>query len=279
MSRCVSIIIPAHNEARYIETCLLGLLSSEGPHGNVEIIVVANGCADDTADKAKLMEPDFVARGWVLQVIETPIGNKPHALNIGDAEAAWENRVYLDADVTVSRDLISQIVQRMDRHEPIYVSGTPVVTAPRYGISRPYARFWAGLPFVAEGVPGFGIFAVNKGGRARWREFPEVISDDTFVRLNFAPHERVRVAASYNWPIVDGFRKLVRVRRRQDIGVHEISAKFPRLGKNSTSTKLGLSGILTRLVGDPVGFFAYGFVSLAVRLPILKSDSGWARGR
>ena len=277
MTTCASIIIPAHNEAHYIENCLLGLLGSDGPVGKVEIIVVANGCRDDTANIAKGMQQDFAARGWLLRVIETPVGNKPNALNIGDAGAVSDNRIYVDADVTVSPKLIAQIVQVLDRPGPLYVSGTPVVTAPRRGISRPYARFWAGLPFVTEGVPGFGIFAVNQAGRARWDEFPKVISDDTFVRLNFAPHERVQVAASYNWPIVNGFGKLVRVRRRQDIGVQEISAKFPGLVQNGLPTKLGLRGLFRHFMRDPVGFAAYGFVSVAVRLPVLKSKNSWAR--
>uniref|UniRef100_A0AAN0MD34 Uncharacterized protein n=1 Tax=Yoonia rhodophyticola TaxID=3137370 RepID=A0AAN0MD34_9RHOB len=45
--------------------------------------------------------------------------------------------------------------------------------------------------------------------------------------MNFTPAERVEVPATYIWPMVEGFGNLVRVRRRQDIGVAEIAQKYP----------------------------------------------------
>ena len=279
MSAVASVIIPAHDEAGYIEACLQALLATNSNCPAVEVIVVANGCTDDTAALARKFTVDFAARGWALKLIETKTGSKPDALNLGDAAAASGNRIYLDADVVVSPELLCQFITALDQTRPVYVGGTPVVTAPRTGLSKPYARFWSGLPFVVEDVPGFGIFAVNASGRMRWGDFPDVISDDTFVRLNFTKQERVRVSAEYHWPIVDGVRKLIQVRRRQDRGVNEISAKFPGLVANDRRKRMGLGALLGRLLRDPVGFAVYGAVSLAVRMPLLRTEESWARGR
>ena len=87
----ISIVIPAHNEASIIERTLRSILSCKLDR-ELEIIVVANGCTDDTAARARAVPGP-------ITVIETPIGNKVHALNLGDREARHFPRAYLDADI------------------------------------------------------------------------------------------------------------------------------------------------------------------------------------
>jgi len=262
----ISVIIPAHDEAGYIGPCLEALQASRDVH--LQVIVVANACSDDTAARA---------RRSGATVIETPLPGKLNALNMGEAEATGEVLAYLDADVVVSPDLMARLDSALACDAPRYASGCPVVVA-RTGFARAYARFWARLPFVAQGVPGFGLFAVNRAGRARWAAFPDIISDDTFVRLSFAPEERVRVPATYRWPMIEGFANLVRVRRRQDQGVREIARRFPGLLANEDIAKPGGAALLGMALRDPAGFAAYALVRLAVRTPYARTE-GWARGR
>ena len=155
--------------------------------------------------------------------------------------------------------------------------GTPEIAPAQSPVTRAYARFWQKLPFVTTGVPGFGIFAVSGAGRARWEAWPEIISDDTFARLNFAPEERVRLPQTYRWPMIEGLSGLIRVRRRQDRGVREIGEKFPRLLKNADPSTASRTGKLNAILRDPLGFLVYGFIALCVRPPGGKGD--WARGR
>jgi len=272
MSRAASVIIPAHDEAGYIASCLDALFASQLEGALVQVIVVANGCADGTAAIARTAaEPDRD-----LQVIETPEGGKPGALELGDAAARHGTRIYLDADVIVSPGLVAALIVALDVPGARYASGEPMIAPAQSAVTRAYAHFWQGQPFVTEGVPGFGIFAVNAVGRSRWGTWPQIISDDTFARLQFAASERVRVPHSYQWPMVEGWRNLVRVRRRQDRGVAEIRDRYPQLATADAGASAGTDGILFRAARDPLGFLTYAAVSLAVRLP---GPGGWVRGR
>ncbi len=277
MSLPLSVVIPAMNEAGWIGACLRAIAASPGASG--QVVVVANGCTDDTPDRARAEAGRLAAAGFALSVIETPALGKPAALDAGDAAAAHPTRVYLDADVTVSPPLLAQIAAALDVPEPRLASGSPQVAPARSAVSRAYGRFWVRLPFVAQGCPAFGLYAVNAAGRARWGRFPPVISDDGFVRLSFAPAERLRLPASYAWPIVEGFGALVRVRRRQDRGNAELARLFPALMANEDTAAPGAGWMLRRLLADPPAFAAYAAVKLAVRLGGRGQSADWVRGR
>lgn len=278
MTRRLSVILPAHDEAEWIEACLAALFASDPlPEGwTGEVLVVANGCADDTAKRARAMSD--ATSGWDLAVIERTEGGKPGALSQGDTAARGTIRAYLDADVRVDPPLMAQLVAALDCNVARYASGTPRLTRAHSAFTRAYGRFWVTLPFVTHGVPGFGLFAMNDSGRARWGAWPEIISDDTFARLSFAPDERIRVPAGYGWPPVEGLGNLVRVRRRQNRGVDEISRLYPDLAAHDDTPRIGMRGLLRRLLADPAGFAAYALVSLAVKTPLF-GGSGWTRGR
>lgn len=290
----LSIIIPACNEERVIGDCLGAIVASTHPFvptgqespqarreaaARVEIIVVPNGCTDRTADAARAFVDRAAQAGWSLRVIELKQGGKLNALNQAEAAASFGNRIYLDADVVVSREVVRELATVLARTEPVYASGTLDIAPPRSQVTRAYGRFWSKLPFVADGVSGCGLFAVNAAGRSRWDTFPDIISDDTFVRVQFSPAERIEVAPSYRWPLVEGFSNLVRVRRRQDIGVREIAAHYPHLMPNEGKSRLGMGRLLGLVLRDPVGFAVYAAVSLAVRLPAASKGPRWARGR
>lgn len=275
----LSVILPAHDEAGFIGACLEALLASELGNVRPELIVVANACGDDTAAVAQGFEEKAKAAGWAMVVIDTATPGKLNALNEGDAAARGAMRVYIDADVIVSPQLLAEIANALVTDQPRYASGSPVVSPAKSGFTRAYARVWQRLPFVTQGVPGFGLFAVNAAGRKRWGAFPYIIADDHFVRLHFAPDERVRVAAPYSWPMVEGPRNLVRVRRRQDAGVAEIAARYPELARNEDVARPGLGTLTPIAFRDPVGFAAYLAVKLAVKSPLFGNSQRWERGR
>ncbi|GAA6181764.1 glycosyltransferase [Shimia sp. NS0008-38b] len=274
----LSILIPANNEAAHIGVCLQAVMASDGPQA-AQIIVAANGCSDDTAKIAKSFAGTATAKGWTLDVLELPALGKMGALDAADAVATFDTRAYLDADVIVDSALMGQIAEALLHTDtPRYASGALRLAPAESKATRAYARIYAQVPFVIHGVPGAGLYAVNAAGRARWDKFPGIISDDTFVRLNFTPEERIGVAAGYDWPLVEGFRALVKVRRRQNAGVAEVAQRFPELLKNDDKYRLSTAQKLNMALRDPLGFLVYASVAVAVKV-MGQSQSGWERGR
>jgi len=106
MSRGFSVIIAAHNEGAVIEATLRSVLNNKLDRP-LQVIVVANGCSDDTADKARKFGPD-------VEVIETQVGNKINAINLGDRAAKYLPRAFLDADCQLSEHLLRRVADEFE---------------------------------------------------------------------------------------------------------------------------------------------------------------------
>lgn len=272
-----SVLIPAHNEAGYLPACMEALLASDV--AAIEVVVICNGCTDATAEIARSYQAQAEARGWRLIVLDLVEGGKLNAWNKGEEAASGEVLIYLDADVLVTPPLIGQIAETLHMEAAGYASGMPNVTISGHdAVTRHYTRFWLTTPFMVHGVPGFGVFAMNRAGRARWGAWPDIISDDTYARLNFTPDERLRVPARYDWPMIEGFTRLVQVRRRQDIGVAEIAERYPALMLNDDNHDQTVP-LWRRALADPVAFIVFISVRLAIKLPVLRTQNRWVRGR
>jgi glycosyltransferase involved in cell wall biosynthesis len=273
----LSVIIAARNEEAYLGRCLGSLLTQDAVAGPVEIIVAANACTDGTVGLARSFEDRIRARGWKLQVLDLEQGGKVRALNAADHAARGSMRIYLDADVWCEPALLGQLRGVLDQDEARYATGRLAVARADSAITRAYARIWTRLPFVQGGAVGAGLFAMNGAGRARWGDWPDIISDDTFARLNFSSSERIEVPARYHWPMVEGLQNLIRVRRRQDAGVQEVYRLYPQLRANEGKATVGRSALLRLFLSDPAGFLLYSLVHAAVRLRPPGQD--WTRGR
>lgn len=268
----ISVIIPAHNEADMITACLSAVMASDPPKSGLEVIVIANGCTDKTAQLAR----DFSADRYPVTVLERAEGGKTPALNAGDVAAKGDKRAYLDADTLVSPGVFAEIDQLLDGPSAAYASGQVTIPRADSPLTRAFARFYRTVPFMTQGVPGCGLFAVNAAGRARWGDFPQIIADDTFVRLTFTAEERHVGAAPYSWPLVEGLRNLVKVRRRQDQGVREIARRFPDLLRNDDKLPYPKPALIRQILRDPISFAAYAMVRLLAKLGHTKD---WSRGR
>nr|WP_096787994.1 glycosyltransferase family 2 protein [Rhodobacter sp. CZR27] len=275
----MSVIIPAANEEGHIVSCLEAILAQEGvAPGSLEVVVAANGCSDATVPRARMLAGRLAERGWRLKVLDIPEGGKAGALNRGDAAALGAARAYLDADVRIGAGLLALTLAALDRPEPTYVTGRLHVARARSWASRRYGDLWIHLPFMRPGTaPGAGFFAVNAAGRARWGDFPAIIADDSYVRWLFSPAERIEVGAGYDWPLVEGFPALVRVRRRQDAGGRQLRRLYPDLEANEGKPPVRAMDHLRLFATRPVSYLVYGAVSVAVRLGGRDSDV-WSRG-
>ena len=88
-----SVVIPAYDESAGIRRSLDALFDGVAL-GELDVVVVCNGCTDDTAALAR-------SSGHPLRVIELDTASKRAALRAGDRAALAFPRIYLDADVVL----------------------------------------------------------------------------------------------------------------------------------------------------------------------------------
>jgi glycosyltransferase involved in cell wall biosynthesis len=220
-----SIIIPAHNEESVILETLNVLMSIISVDD--EVVVVTNGCSDNTEKIARKMEPR-------ITVVNTKIPSKTNALNLGEQHVSSFPRIYMDADIRLTKGTIEKIYAAL-------VPGKLLATAPEPRMDftgsswsvKAYYDIWLSLPYCRNGMMGSGVFALSKEARERFETFPDVISDDGYIRALFREHERgkaegavaiVRAPANLHW--------LLKIKVRSRLGQMEIAMKFPQLRKN-----------------------------------------------
>ena len=253
-----SVVIPAHDEAEVIHACLTALIGQEGV-GDLEIVVVCNGCTDDTSAVAGAFEQ--------VKVITTGIASKTAALNLGDESVSSYPRLYLDADVRLERDCVRRLFDSLDRGS-LAVSPAPVFeTGGSSILVRMFYAAWRRMPFYNESmIGGSGAYALSETGRARFEAFPDVISDDGFVRLQFESAERMMVSdARSRIRCPASMRDLVRMMTRVRAGSLELRRDHPNLlDAEETTPRKRLMAVL----GNPhllPCFVVYGLTRVFTR--------------
>jgi cellulose synthase/poly-beta-1,6-N-acetylglucosamine synthase-like glycosyltransferase len=89
----VTVICPIHNESTAIEGKIRNLLESDYPDDRIEILVIGDGCTDDSLAIARRSGARRV------RVIELPRAGKAAALNEGLARARGEVVIFTDAGI------------------------------------------------------------------------------------------------------------------------------------------------------------------------------------
>ena len=110
MKPTFSIIIPAHNEEKYIQKTLNSIKKLN--YEDFETIVVANGCADKTEEIVKKNQEDKNADANLrvnLRLLSLAKPNVSVARNAGALNAKGEILVFLDADTSLEEDALQKI--------------------------------------------------------------------------------------------------------------------------------------------------------------------------
>lgn len=264
-----SIIIPAHNEGPVISRCLQSILTEDPPE-DLEVIVVCNGCRDDTAKQARTYEPD-------VTVIETDVASKSNALNLGDESATHFPRLYVDADIEFCSGTVRAILNAL-RECALAVSPTARFDTKHSSLAvRMYYAAWSVLPFYNDStIGGSGVYAMSEEGRNRFDTFPSIISDDGFVRLQFRAEERTRISDAYT--IVScprSTRELITMKARVLAGKKELLEQFPNLAEHEETT---MSMRLWSVLKNPhlwPCFVVYAYCKMAIKHRVRqKAHSG-----
>jgi glycosyltransferase involved in cell wall biosynthesis len=177
-----SVIIPAYNEGRTVGRLLTALIDPNRPD-EFEIVVMCNGCTDDTAAIAR-------TRGETVRVVELDEPSKHRALVEGDRLATVFPRLYVDGDVELDADGARALVASLS-------DGRTLAAAPQRRLVldhstravRSYYRVWERLPVVRSGLFGRGVVALSAEGHRRLADRPEVLGDDLYVHSRFTAAE------------------------------------------------------------------------------------------
>lgn len=217
----VSVVIPAHNEGAVIDRCLGALTRGSGRH-RLEIVVVCNGCSDDTAARARRF-------GDAVKVIETDVASKSNALNLGDQAARGFPRFFIDADISIAPDAIDSVADVLKAGR--YLCAAPSVRFELDACSWPvraFYRIWGLTPYMRQGMVGSGLYAISRSGRCRFEKFPSITADDGFVHRCFQSDERVTVEnCSFALRPPRDLRSLVSIKTRAYFGMIELEHHFP----------------------------------------------------
>jgi hypothetical protein len=224
-----SVIIPAHNESTGLPR-LLDAIVADGLPEELDVIVVCNGCTDDTADRAR----EFPG----VRVVEIDVASKRAALAEGDLRAKHSTRAYVDADVVIEQEALNQLVAAL--RDPV-LAVAPVRRLDRRKVSRWvcwYYDVWERLPQVRSGLFGRGVVVLSGPGHARIRFVPGVMSDDLLMSEIFAPPERrVIPGAAVTIRLPRTLADLLRRRIRVVTGNAEMDARGLRTAAAKTSSR------------------------------------------
>ena len=271
----LSIIIPAHNEAAVVARTLRSILANKLDRP-LQIIVVANGCTDQTAEVVRRFSDN-------VELVETPVGSKTHALNLGDRVAKYDLRAYLDADIELSDNALQSVVDAfkdpsvrlaMPRAKHTYRGRNPLLAG--------YYHLWRSMPYVRKGAMGGGFYAIDKELRGRFREFPSLTADDKFMRNLAKPQERRVVEGCFaTVTMPQSLGDLLKVKTRWTYGNLELSAVRPDLNANDQNRHEGaVSHLILRpwlWFNVPLFVFVYAYAQLAARKRFALKQAIWER--
>lgn len=125
----VSIIVPARNERRHVETALRSLLRLDYP--DLEIVAVDDRSSDGTGEILDRLAAEFPAL-CVVHVADLPPGwlGKNHALAMGAGRATGPWLLFTDADVTMAPSTLRRAVSYAEQNGLDHLAMMPGIVMP-----------------------------------------------------------------------------------------------------------------------------------------------------
>jgi glycosyltransferase involved in cell wall biosynthesis len=277
------VVIPAHNESAVIERTLRSILANRLDRA-LQVIVVANGCTDDTADRARAVAGEVGREDVRIEVIDTPVGNKIHALNLGDRAAEYFPRAFLDADIEMSGDLLQRVTDTFegDPQARIVAPDVEYMFPGKNPFLSGYYHLWQSLPYVKRNTMARGFYAIDERLHERFVEFPQLTADDKFIRNLTTPDERRLVSGAYTRVhLPETLNDLLKVKTRWTFGNLELSERKPELNVNDRGEHDGAAAyVLARpwlWIHLPMFLYVYWYTRRAAQRKLRERRSGWER--
>jgi len=175
----VSVIVTTRNEEDNIENCLSSIKNQSYP--NLEIILVDNHSTDRTVEIAKNYTKNIYVLGPERSVQR----------NYGSSKAKGDYLLFLDADMTLSKDVVNDCVEVIEKDKNI---GGVIIPEESYGSS-----FWAKCKKLEKS------FYVH----VSWIEAARFFQKNAFIAAGMYQEDMI---SGEDWDLGQ------RVRRKYDIG-------------------------------------------------------------
>lgn len=117
----VTIILPVHNEGRRIAAKIRNLMALDYPPEKVQLLVIGDGCTDDSLEQAAQAAPGRV------QIQALGRAGKAAALNAGLALASGQIIVFTDVGIMLDAISLKKLVAHFENPEVGCVSGEDYV--------------------------------------------------------------------------------------------------------------------------------------------------------
>ncbi len=114
----VTVVIPALNEENFLERCLASLKHLEYPSELLKVIVADNGSEDRTRE---------IARQYTDAVINVPRKSIAHTRNVGAAETTSDIIAFIDADIIVHPNWLTNAIPHFQNEDVVAVGSYPDV--------------------------------------------------------------------------------------------------------------------------------------------------------
>jgi len=137
MNPIASLIIPTHNRSASLKQMLQTLQLQSYPLTNFEIIVVADGCNDDTIEMVHNYKSELN-----LAVCELPGLGAASARNQGASMASGSYLIFVDDDMELSKDFIKEHISSHTNESIVAIGYSPFKLEPKASIQRMTLREW-----------------------------------------------------------------------------------------------------------------------------------------
>jgi len=183
-----SIIIPAHNEVSVLSATLVHMFLDK-KLTNCEVIVVCNGCSDNTVEVAEgyvnACQSYLKGNSVDFSIIDTEIASKTNAINLGVSRAKYKQVVLLDADILVNGSDIMGLVGLLSERDVC-------AAAPKLNFVYKKSSWLVRRYFDLVKHSSYNqkhrlsnVIALSEKGIKKIGVLPEIIADDEYIRRQF----------------------------------------------------------------------------------------------
>ncbi|MEZ8186311.1 glycosyltransferase [Shewanella sp. 5S214] len=266
----ISVLIPAYNEEKTISKLLK---EYEGLENLYEVIVITNGCSDNTMTEAKKFK--------FVKIINLSIGSKVIAINEGIKLISGDRVMIQDADVIIKHESLVNLSNDKNSKEYDFFTLEPKFIGGSF-LVRKFYKFMMLTPVFKKGMVSAGVYIISNKVIDKVFPLPNVISDDGFVKSSLGENNLFKIKNSFsNVLIPNDLYSLVKIKTRSRMGNLQLKHIFgfsPSV-KGNEQKKLFLLAVNNK---EFFSYFIYVLVTIVCRARAfifikLSKDDIWER--